>query len=109
MKINYFRHCERHASRGAKQSPRCVGIAHLHLRACASVVGSSTLLATTRTCPLFFMIFGSFANAATTRPINCGDSELLISKCLAFFIMLSVRTKPGYNETTATLYLLNSC
>src|SRR5688500_3169327 len=55
------------------------------------------------------MMSGSAARAATTRPINCGDSELLISKCFAFFITLSVRTSPGYRETTATLNFFSSC
>src|SRR5258706_6534744 len=70
---------------------------------------SNASCAATKTCPLLFMMFVSFASAATTRPINCGDSELLISKCLALRITDSVRTKPGYNATTATLNFSNSC
>src|SRR6185503_4910432 len=69
---------------------------------------SSASCAATSTCPLFFRMLGSFASAATMRPMNCGDSELLMSKCLALRITDSVLTKPGYRETTATLYFFNS-
>src|SRR6266487_2581930 len=55
------------------------------------------------------MMFSSLASAAITRPVNCGDSELLMSKCCALRRILSVRTNPGYSEITATLNFSASC
>ena len=51
---------------------------------------------------------GTAANAATTRPMNSGLSELLRSKDLAASTA-SVRTRPGESDTAVTPCDLNSC
>src|SRR4029077_10953734 len=58
--------------------------------------------AATHTFPVWRSTSGSAASAATARPMNSGDSELLMSSHLAASITFSVRTSPGYSDTTAT-------
>src|SRR5262245_64791417 len=64
--------------------------------------------AATTTDPLHLATLGSPASAATARPMNSGLSELLKSKTPAPSTP-SVRTRPGYSETTVTPCDVSSC
>src|SRR5205823_1036744 len=63
---------------------------------------SSARRAATCTVPVRSMTLGSEASAATARPTNSGDSELLRSIHAAASMTFSVLTSPGYSDTTAT-------
>ena len=69
---------------------------------------SSARPAATRPAPVCFITWESAASAATARPMNSGDSELLRSSYAAASMTFSVLTSPGFRDTTVTPWGRNS-
>jgi hypothetical protein len=63
---------------------------------------STATLAATSTLPVCRRTSGSAASAATARPMNSGDSELVRSSQAAASRTFSVRTNPGYKDSAVT-------